>query len=169
MGDRIAVMNRGELQQVGEPHEVYTNPSNLFVANFVGSPGMNFLGCKMVKKQSGEVALQLQTDSTLLSIPEKLNNFFLEQYQKGQDLVLGIRPEHVKLSSEMRENHIPTMVFIHEKMGSYHLVGLKYGQEILRARTPATNKFAIDETAFVSFDMDNIRLFDSQTEQSLLQ
>lgn len=169
MGDRIAVMNMGKLQQVGEPHEVYANPSNLFVANFVGSPGMNFLGCKMIKNQSGEIALQLQTDSTLLSIPEKLNKFLLKQYQESRDLVLGIRPEHVKLNSEMRENHIPTTVFVHEKMGSYHLVGLKYGQEILRARTHATNKFAIDETVFVSFNMDSIRLFDSKTEQSLVQ
>jgi ABC-type sugar transport system ATPase subunit len=105
----------------------------------------------------------------LLSIPEKLNKFLLKQYQDGQDLVLGIRPEDVKLNSEMRENRIPATVFVHEKMGSYHLVGLKYGQEILRARTHATDKFAIDETVFVSFNMDCIRLFDRNTEQSLLQ
>ena len=123
----------------------------------------------MVKNQLGEIALQLHTDSTLLSIPEKLNKFLLKRFREDKELVLGIRPEDIKLSSEMRENHIPSRVFVREKMGSYHIVGLKYGPETLRARTLASDKFGIDETAFVSFNMDSIRLFDRNTEQSLIQ
>jgi ABC-type sugar transport system ATPase subunit len=130
---------------------------------------MNFLGCKLVKNQSGDIAIQLHTDSTLLSIPEKLNKILMKLYQEGQDLVIGIRPEDVKLGSEIKKNYIATTVSVREKMGSYHIVGLKYGQEILRARTQATDKYGIDEVVFVSFNMDSIRLFDSTTEQSLLQ
>lgn len=87
MGDRIAIMNEGVLQQIGEPHEVYSNPANLFVANFIGSPGMNFLDCTMNKDNNNNIALKMVSDGTTISLPEELQTRF--KFLDKKNIVLG--------------------------------------------------------------------------------
>ena len=167
MGDRIAIMNEGVLQQVGEPHEVYSNPANLFVANFIGSPGMNFLDCRMSKDHKNQIALKMATDETLIPLPEALQHRFSRQ-EETNDLVLGVRPEDVILGDEHTQNALNVKVFVIENMGAHHLIDVKYGDEVIRARTLPTVRPNIDENLLIHFDMERIRLFDKRTEESIM-
>jgi ABC-type sugar transport system ATPase subunit len=90
MGDRIAVMNRGRIEQVGTPEEIYERPANLFVAGFIGSPAMSFAQVSAVRNGDGWLALRgpgIDLDAAVGDVAEG-------------DLVLGVRPEHARLWRE---------------------------------------------------------------------
>jgi multiple sugar transport system ATP-binding protein len=167
MGDRIAVMNEGELQQIGTPHEVYSNPRNLFVAKFIGSPGMNFLTCTPAGREGNNLKLRVTTDGSTIAVPLNSGAIGEEGRGAGGDLVLGVRPEDIILSPEKAENSIRAAVFVVEKMGSKNIVDLKYGDEILRAKVSPDSRLSLNQAVYASFDMDRIRLFDKTSTRSL--
>ena len=168
MGDRIAVMNAGELQQIGEPHEVYANPVNLFVARFIGSPGMNLLACKPETGENGKLDLRMQGNNELLELPGILQQLLKEKVARDHSLVLGVRPEDTTVYAGDQDNSLPAEVYVTEKMGSYHIVDLSYGEEIVRARTSSYVEMEIGQNVRMSFDMDRVRLFDSESGQSIM-
>src|SRR5476651_475709 len=93
LGDRIAVMKDGVVQQYGSPQDIYDRPDNLYVAGFIGSPSMNFLRGKLVPTDGGvSFALEHQGKTTLLPVPAEAH--VLQKYLQS-DIILGIRPEHV--------------------------------------------------------------------------
>ncbi|MEV2275254.1 sn-glycerol-3-phosphate ABC transporter ATP-binding protein UgpC [Nocardiopsis sp. NPDC049922] len=94
LGDRVAVMKRGVLQQVGPPQELYDHPRNLFVAGFVGSPGMNLIGAELVREDD---RFRVRVGSQVLDLPDGLlhRRPALRDYEGGS-VVLGIRPEDME-------------------------------------------------------------------------
>jgi len=94
LGDRIAVMNEGEVRQLGTPQEVYDNPSDLFVASFIGSPSMNFIRCPVVA-DDGAVSVQLQegTERFVFRAPEPVREGLRRWL--GKEVIMGIRPEQI--------------------------------------------------------------------------
>ncbi|HKJ95320.1 MAG TPA: sn-glycerol-3-phosphate ABC transporter ATP-binding protein UgpC, partial [Gammaproteobacteria bacterium] len=94
LGDRIAVMFDGEIQQLGTPQQVYDDPANLFVAGFMGSPSMNFLNCHL-RDEGGRLAAELTNHERAftLPIPESAAAKLREAGQR--DIILGLRPEHI--------------------------------------------------------------------------
>jgi len=92
LGDRVAVLNDGELQQVGTPRQLYEQPANSFVGRFIGSPGMNILPARVVER-TGEI-MTVELGNRLLAIPETAVRIIGKPLlQAGQSLQLGIRPE----------------------------------------------------------------------------
>ena len=91
MGDRVAVMRKGELQQVAGPEELYDRPRNVFVAGFIGSPAMNLLDARLERRNGGHEAVlgeqRIALDPELLSDRPALRSF------EGREVILGIRPE----------------------------------------------------------------------------
>jgi multiple sugar transport system ATP-binding protein len=119
MGDRVAVMRRGELQQVASPHDLYDRPDNLFVAGFIGSPAMNFLRGRLegagdgVDVVTGPVRLRLS--------PEALAAYPKAAERLGQEVVFGVRPEHFQAgasSSLPPDQRLTVTVDVAEVMGS---------------------------------------------------
>jgi multiple sugar transport system ATP-binding protein len=109
MGDRIAILNQGQLQQVAPPLELYNRPANRFVAEFIGSPPMNFIPVQFH-------APQLITNGDFrLTLPEIWGNA-LQKYD-GQTLILGIRPEHLIVSVAANKN-LPVQVELVENLGN---------------------------------------------------
>jgi multiple sugar transport system ATP-binding protein len=168
MGDRIAVMSQGELQQVGEPHDVYANPANLFVAQFIGSPGMSFMRCRAMENPQKGISLSMLSGDDILAIPENLQQIIRKNTTVGKELVLGVRPEDVLLSLKAQENFLDAEVYIVENMGSHKIVDIKYGEEIIRARVLPSVEPEIGSKVWMNFDMERIRLFDKETEQSIM-
>lgn len=168
MGDRIAVMNEGVLQQIDEPHEIYANPVNLFVAKFIGSPGMNFLSC-VTESHDGVVSLRMVGNNDTLELPPDLGKLILDRTAPGQQLTLGVRPEDTTVHESESAGMLPAEVYVTEKMGSFHIVDLKYGDEIIRARTSAYVNMEIGQKVRMSFDMDRVRIFDSESGQSIMK
>jgi multiple sugar transport system ATP-binding protein len=103
LGDRVAVMRTGVIQQVGTPQELYEEPINLFVAGFIGSPSMNFVPAVL---ENG----QLRTPLGDLQLPDEVRAK-VERSGAGPDLIMGIRPEHFKDATLGRDRKVPNVGF----------------------------------------------------------
>ncbi len=123
LGDRIAVMKNGTVQQIGKPLEIYDRPANTFVANFIGSPEMNLLDGELQLTDSRAVVL---CQGARLALPEQA------EYQKpgGGKVIIGLRPEHLSLASDLGDSEnsglesgtLPVKVVLTEQMGAQTLL-----------------------------------------------
>jgi multiple sugar transport system ATP-binding protein len=91
----------------------------------------------------------------------------IDKKEEDKDLVLGVRPENVILGFKPEEGNVKTEIFTIEKTGSYNIIDVKLGSELIRVRTLPTVVPKVKETAYISFDMDMVSLFDKENEQSL--
>lgn len=166
MGDRIAVMNAGQIQQIASPLELYNQPVNRFVAQFIGSPPMNFLSVQVKTSRT------LQHSQFSLTLPDVWGTV-LQDYL-GQTITLGIRPEHLDLATPSSSN-IPTQVELVEALGheTYLSLQLTQGNHNLPAPEPFTARInpyqqvSIGEQLWFSIQLDKIHLFDNQTEVAI--
>ena len=120
MGDRVAVMRKGELQQVAPPQELYERPVNLFVAGFIGSPAMNLVEAT-IEKRDGQFVAKVGSQELALDAEVVKSRPKLEEYV-GQGVVLGIRPESLEDASlepdTPKDRHIKGVLVLREPLGS---------------------------------------------------
>jgi multiple sugar transport system ATP-binding protein len=164
LADRIVIMHEGVLQQIGSPEEVYAQPDNLFVAQFVGSPVMNVAPAH-VRDEGGAVSVAVDAGSQGFVFPRELLAR-LNGHQSG-DLALGIRPEGVLVSREAQEDYLPVEAHIIEPLGSHDIVDLKVGEAMLRARTPAGFVPRAGEWVHARIDSAQAHFFDTRSGRSL--
>ncbi len=161
MGDRIAIMNAGQLQQVAKPLELYNKPANLFVAEFIGSPPMNFLPVQF-------------TAPLLISHPQfrfTLPDIWAKNLQKydGRGLILGIRPEHLSINPPATKN-LSVQVEIVEALGheTYLRVCLTEDPAVrMQVRVPPERSIRVGEELWLAIAHDKIHLFDPDTELAI--
>lgn len=163
MGDRIAVMNGGEIQQIAQPLELYNHPANRFVAEFIGSPPMNFLTV-MVDED-----LSLRCDDFCVSLGEEWRDR-LGGY-RGRSLLLGIRPEHFILG-DSGSDRLSVGVDLVEALGndtylSVHLT--KNPNSQLQVRISPDAKVKEGDSLWLSCIINRIHLFDPETEGNISQ
>ncbi|MGK7899788.1 MAG: ABC transporter ATP-binding protein [Xenococcus sp. (in: cyanobacteria)] len=161
MGDRIAVMNQGKIQQIAQPLEIYNQPANRFVAEFIGSPPMNFLSVELV------APLTLQHSQFTLTLPKTWQTY-LKNYQH-QSLILGIRPQHFQLSIPSKENLALTVDLV-EALGNETYITAHFTQQPnskIIASIPPDKIISAGDSIFLAIALDKIHLFDSETEESL--
>jgi multiple sugar transport system ATP-binding protein len=120
MGDRVAVMRKGELQQVGSPQELYDHPVNLFVGGFIGSPSMNMVEAT-IERENGSLAAVIGDQRITLDPAVANEHAALEAYV-GRKIVLGIRPEHLEsaalASGDGGDSRLKGRVQLREALGS---------------------------------------------------
>lgn len=168
MGDRIAVMNNGLIQQVDTPLTLYHHPANLFVAGFIGSPAMNFVTVNIVPKGEELIA---DAGSFQVTLPpkqaERARNYV------GKSCTFGIRPEDIydkqiaELVKPTPGNTITVDVDVIEPLGSDVEMYLKAGDISLIAMIDSASKARIGDKIEVVLDMEKTHLFDKETEQAL--
>ena len=125
LGDRIVIMRDGFIQQIGTPQEVFHHPANLFVAGFIGSPQMNMFDAKLVK-QNGKYAVEL--GGYTVEVSEEKQAALAANEVQEQEILLGIRPEHITLANEGVEG----VIDVHELMGSsIHLHVSAVGKDVV--------------------------------------
>jgi len=158
MADRIAVMDHGKLLQVGTPIDVYNNPSNVFVAGFLGSPGMNLLPGRTIAAPAGLCA---DLGSFGISAPLPVAGL-----SEGRAIVYGFRPEHCELTSG---EGIRLPVTFVERIGAR--TTLHMGDETTSLRGVFDNDVPVrmGESVTLSIDPANIRLFDAKTGDALTE
>jgi multiple sugar transport system ATP-binding protein len=161
MGDRIAVMQGGVIQQLATPLEIYNRPVNRFVAEFIGSPPMNFLPMRV------ENPLLLTNSSFHFSLPsvweEKVKPY------SGRSLVLGIRPEHLFID-ESESSGIPICVDLVEALGNDTYINAHWSDRpdlTLQVRLAADRTVKQGEKLYLSIVPEKIHLFDSDNDQSI--
>jgi multiple sugar transport system ATP-binding protein len=161
MGDRIVIMNNGEIQQVGAPMEVYDQPINMFVAGFIGSPAMNFFQGKLTAQNSD---LFVDLGKFTVKLPKSQINRFGNHV--NQRVVFGIRPENIsdrEETGEHQQERVPAKVNVVEPLGSEVIVELSAGDHTFVGRLdPTTTARPMHEMA-VYFDMGRFHLFDAET------
>ena len=161
MGDRIAVMHQGQIQQIAPPLELYNHPANRFVAEFIGSPPMNFLTVQV------KAPLLITNGQFRLTLPEFWEPI-LQGYD-GQFLTLGIRPEHLLVSVPAPKN-LPVQVDLVEALGNdtYLAATWQEGDKpSLQVRIPPDKEVQVGDRLWLSLIPDKIHLFDPATGHSL--
>ncbi|MHB1006048.1 MAG: ABC transporter ATP-binding protein [Chloroflexota bacterium] len=165
MADRVAVLNRGEVQQLGTPQNLFEHPANLFVADFVGEPSMNFLDCSL--QSEGD---QLYLTSRAVKVP------LLAQHRAtlvgnaaDGNLVLGLRPSAVRLGlSESATTPIPSEVYVCEPLGRSTLVEAQIGDKVMAVRVPGELCLEIGQPVWLGFDLAGLHVFDKATGRALV-
>jgi multiple sugar transport system ATP-binding protein len=173
LGDRIGVMNRGAIQQVATARELYRNPRNVFVAGFIGSPGMNFFtGRLVVEGQSLEFEEHKKTGddcSFLVKVICPEHCLAALQAYTGQQVVLGIRPEDIHLAAHDQGGsppHSSTMAVIEfiERIGGVVFLHLRRGEGVLVVQAKASDLVSVGQTIHLEFDLSRVRFFDARGE-----
>ena len=159
MGDRIAVMNAGQIQQIASPLELYNRPVNRFVAEFIGSPTMNFLPVQV------KAPLLITHPQFRLTLPETWAAA-LQKYD-GRSLLLGIRPEHVSVSVPAPKN-LPVQIERVEALGNetqilVRIVGSEAAESALQARISPDQTVRLGEEMWLAIATDKIHLFEPET------
>jgi multiple sugar transport system ATP-binding protein len=160
MGDRIAVLKKGSLQQIGTPSDIYETPVNVFVASFVGHPIISMLKCRI---EDG--ALVLEADGAKFTLEGNLRASATRA--KNQNVVLGLRSEDVRIHVAEAPGAIPAAVYAVEPLGDRCIYDLKLGTVLLRARTDPEFILNQGDRVWVSFGGDRAHLFDARTEERI--
>ncbi len=164
MGDRIAVLNAGQIQQIATPLELYNRPSNQFVAEFIGSPPMNFLPVQV------QAPLLISHPKFRMTLPESWEPA-LRRYS-GRALTLGIRPEHINISLPAPKN-LPVRIKRVEALGSetYLTVGFTDGENgtLLQARVEPDRSVTLGDDLWLSLMPDKIHLFDPTSGEAIAE
>ncbi len=180
LGDRIVVMDRGKIQQIGSPMEVYGLPANRFVAGFVGTPAMNFL--EGVIERVGN-SWQFRRGAWTIPLDERELPELLE-IEGTIPATLGIRPEDVRIEAEPGPERLSAVVDLVEMLGDASVVKLRvkvanaspdkeYDPDsdehvYVLSKCDPTADWRADQAVSVSFDKRKLHIFDRETEQSLL-
>jgi multiple sugar transport system ATP-binding protein len=156
LAHRVAVMRKGKLQQFDSPMKIYEEPANRFVAEFVGSPSMNFV--------DGEIDFERRNFVNKdLSIKLSENQIQRLSSQRGTRITLGVRPEHVHVNAEHHDGSLAAAVYVTELMGNETLVFVTVGENKFIARAAAGFRADLDTRVWVSVDQEQFHFFDSET------
>ncbi|MEM6637995.1 MAG: ABC transporter ATP-binding protein [Pseudomonadota bacterium] len=154
MGDKIVVMNNAVVEQFGTPQEIYDKPRTMFVADFIGSPSMNFME---FDGELGQGTTAVSLGGTEVAVPS------LREGVAGK-LVFGVRPEHIGFSDE---SGFRARVLATEYLGTTQIVTLESPSGELKARISSSETVRPNETVGLSFKSDAVTLFNQQTEQAI--
>ena len=154
MGDKIVVMNHGVIEQFGPPQDIYDKPVTMFVADFIGSPSMNFL------KFHGNLevgATTVELNNLKMDVPVVREAF-------AGDLVYGVRPEHIRISDSAPYRG---EILASEYLGTTQIVTLKTHNGDVKARISSDHVAKIGETVGLEFNGTTVTLFNNQTGGAL--
>ena len=160
MADRIALLEKGKLQQLGPPEELYNSPANLFVAGFVGTPPMNFLTATLEK---AEEKLFVTTERFRFPLPDSVA-LKIDRITIPYDVIVGIRPEDVGIG----QGEIRGEIYVVEPLGRDTLVTIRIEGEIIKVIAPSGFRASPGEKVQLMFSGDKVHLFDKETGESLL-
>ena len=154
LGDKIVVMNHGVVEQFGAPQDIYDKPATMFVADFIGSPAMNFLKFRGTV-EAGATSVQMHRQG--FGIPEMREPF-------DGDMVFGVRPEHVRLGDE---GSYRGRILAAEYLGTTQIVTLDTANGQIKARIGSDRVVRTGDTVALDFDPATVTLFDSASGRAL--
>jgi len=155
MADKIAVMNHGVIEQFGTPQEIYDRPASMFVADFIGSPPMNFLKFESgLAKGTREIVVQ----GAKVAVPE-----VREDVASGE-MALGVRPEHIRFDDNSK---LRGAVYGAEYLGTTQIVSVETADGIVKARVPADIPVETGETVGLALNAGRLSLFERASGRAI--
>jgi multiple sugar transport system ATP-binding protein len=179
MGDRIAVLDAGVIQQLGTPRELYDTPANLFVAGFIGSPSMNFFEARLVRREDGCAAVVIGEGTgaaTIMFSGRAKDEVAGHETADGVTVVVGVRAEDLHVSEETRADTLAGVVEVVEHLGNEQLLYLRIpgqtaliGAEIRStvARVAADVNVRVGDAVTLAVNASRIHVFDPSTSNRL--
>jgi multiple sugar transport system ATP-binding protein len=158
LGDRVAVLNHGELQQVAPPQELYDFPSNRFVAEFIGEPAMNVFSVAVRERDRGYV---VDHDGFTITVPDGSGL----DAAADSDVTFGVRPEDVSLASNLPQGveTFEAAVTVREPLGELLLLHCEVGGDELQVKVEPRSQIQPGDTIEVGFNEERLHLFDAET------
>ena len=164
MGQRIAVMSRAQLQQVGPPQELYDHPKNKFVAGFIGSPSMNFIPVEL--KGAGTDCAMLEAAGVTIKLPGAFTDVL--KAAGGNKFVLGFRPEHLDVADTgVGAATVQAKADVVEYLGSEELLHVQVAGTDVVAVVSADRRVHPGDVVTLHIPFDKIHIFDATTELAL--
>ena len=162
MSTRIALYRKGELVQVAPPLELYDNPVNLYTADFIGNPSINFVEASGTAGASG-----LSVDGVMGRLEFSREDMTPEAPASGDlKLVLGIRPEQITISREKTDAaQVEARVYAGMPAGSETLVSVRVGEKLITVKELGSTHYAGDETVYLSYPPKKVNVFDASTKR----
>jgi multiple sugar transport system ATP-binding protein len=159
LGDRIAILRDGILEQVGTPQEIYSLPQNEFVASFVGEPPMSFLDVEPAQA-GGNPVLHIAGSDVSLPVPPRVAQS-LDGDKTGYRL--GVRANELSITSLQDDSHqTPGSVDVIEPLGYCNIISVKVGDGTIRVVVDPTTRPEVNETIWLSMNSDNVHLFHNE-------
>jgi multiple sugar transport system ATP-binding protein len=163
LADRIVIMKDGELQQMGTPLEVYDDPSNVFVAGFIGEPPMNLLPSTIVHSD-GRFLFTFESSDIRLEVPRR----YREVVHDGMSVTLGVRPVDVLISngdSDSAGTAVPVAVY--EDLGDERHISVRIGKSLLNITTEKDVYYEKGRIIRLIFHAERTHLFDPKTGERI--
>ncbi len=164
MGDKIVVMKEGIIQQFASPEELYEQPTNIFVASFIGSPQMNLLDVRLSQIEDN---LYIENDELKMKLGSEISQLLIEKGYVGKNLVIGVRPEDVIVGVKAKQFYMNATVDTIENMGSEKYLYFKAGSNNITAKVGQEYSGNIGDTMEISFETSKLHYFDKESEERI--
>lgn len=163
IGDRIAVMKDGKIIQCDRPMEIYENPADVFVGGFIGTPPMNFIDA-VVCKINGKIGVKI--DDFFL----EASQFFAKELEKreGKEVLIGIRPENVKVENKPARNALEAINLIAEMLGSNKIITVQLGEKIAKFVVPPDFEIEPNAKVWLKIEKEKVRFMDKSTGKAII-
>ena len=164
LGTNIAIMNHGVIQQCDTPKNIYNTPSNIFVADFIGSPSMNLIKGKLIN-QNGELFFASNNQT---KIPLNKYNFRNKINEDEKEVTLGIRPEHIYIDKNASDNfEIKVKSELSEYIGHEQIITFDFSGQQLLGKFSSTIDIDINKEFKLNIDINQLSVFDTLTEERI--
>mgnify|MGYP001289476075 FL=1 len=164
LGTNIAIMNHGVIQQCDTPKNIYNTPSNIFVADFIGSPSMNLIKGKL-SNQNGQLFFE---NNDKVNIPLSNYSFKDKTNVSEKEIILGIRPEHIYIEKNTSDNfEIKVSSELSEYIGHEQIITFNFSGQQLLGKFSSTIEISIDKEFKLYMDINQISLFDASTKERI--
>jgi len=161
MADRLAVLDKGRVMAVSAPRELFSNPTNVFVAGFIGSPAMNILPCEIRRVNS---SYKLFFEELQIELGDAVISKIIQEGYESK-ILLGIRPDYIALQAEGAPMSYPAEVAVSELLGSEAIVSLRVGKHIIKAKVDSAIAYDIGQKVNFSIPVDKTKFFDPDSQQ----
>lgn len=165
IGDMIAIMHNGRLQQYGNPTEIFEEPANSFVASFIGSPEINLLKGQI---QCENDRFYFRSEEICFPIPDFINPKLTKLTGQIMDVLIGVRPEDVSVAINETQGSIPATVDVVERIGRDVHAHVNVNHSIIRVIADANLLLKPQQNVWLSFNQKRIHIFDLSTGQRLI-
>ena len=166
MADRIAVMNKGRLQQYADPQTLYNKPANIFVASFIGSPPMNLIEGELESADDNSVFFV--SSGVKLKLPNVPPNVARDG---PREVVLGVRPEDLQIvgpGDAIEEETLEGSIYVVEPLGKEFLINVQVGDHVLKMLVPADEMPEVGQNIRIRPNFSKIHLFDKKSQEAII-
>lgn len=166
LGDRIAIVNEGEILQVGTGDEIYYMPCNEFVAQLMGEPEINLIS-GVLERKGNDYTFTMDFSKETYQLPEEKGLFEAFSKLSITKVDMGIRPQHIKYSFEPKEGYLKCSVYSYESIGNKSVIVAENNGFQLRMIVPNGLTVEIDQDIYVTFLLEHGMFFDGETKEYL--